>query len=153
MVLERYIETILSGNAPLPLVLCRADIERIVSARFGQRIPYEELPAFAEGNFQYFSGEKESMGVEEVRLLIPRLHYITGEGVVRIVVIDRFDLITMQSANALLKTLEDGIPGVAFLLQADSFVGLLETIVSRVVCVSAENSRLTVRDSDMEFAR
>ncbi len=153
MALERYIEMIQSGQATLPLVLSRADIARVVSSRFGSKMRYEELPEFADANFLYFSGEKDSIGVEEIRTLIARIHFITGTGVTRIIVIDRFDLITEQSANALLKTLEDGIPGVIFLLQADSFVGLLETIISRVVCVSSDTSVLTVRDADLEFAR
>lgn len=153
MAIERYIETILSGIAPLPLVLSRSDIARVVSARFGIKTGYAELPEFANGDFLYFSGSKESIGVEEVRTLISRIHFVTGTGTTRIVVIDRFDLMTEQSANAMLKTLEDGIPGVVFLLQAESFVGLLETIVSRVVCVSSDTSSFNVRDADLEFAR
>ncbi len=153
MAIERYIETIMSGTVPLPLVLSQSDIARVVSARFGEPMEYGQLPEFANSDFLYFSGMKESIGVEEVRSLISRIHFVTGAGNTMIVVIDRFDLMTEESANAMLKTLEDGIPGVVFLLQAESFVGLLETILSRVVCVSADDIRLTVQQSDIEFAR
>lgn len=67
--------------------------------------------------------------------------------------IDRFDIATDQTANALLKILEDGIPGVVFLLQAATFVGLLDTIVSRVVCVSSDMNQLVVRDADREYVK
>lgn len=152
MAVERYIDMIRSGNATLPLVLSRADVAKVVSARFNVRLSYEDLPGFADTNFLYFTPEKESIGVEEVRLLISKVHFATG-GDIRIVVLDKFDTATDESANALLKTLEDGIPGVVFLLQVESFVGLLETIVSRVVCVSSDTTALTVRDADRELAR
>lgn len=109
MTVDRFIESILSGNAPLPLLLGRSDIERVVSARFSRNIGYADLLEFADSNFVFVTPEKDSLAVEEVRLLISRLHYDTG-GEVRIVVIDRFDSATEESANALLKTLEDGIP-------------------------------------------
>ncbi len=153
MAIERYIETIMSGTVPLPLVLSQSDIARVVSVRFGISVDYSQLLEFANTDFLFFSGIKESIGVEEVRSFISRIHYVTAAGNTMIVVIDRFDLMTEESANAMLKTLEDGIPGVVFLLQAESFAGLLETILSRVVCVSADDVRLTVQPSDIEFAR
>lgn len=120
MTVDRFIDSILSGNTPLPLLLGRSDIEKIVSARFSRNIGYESLPELADPNFLFITPEKDSLAVEEVRLLISRLHYDTG-GEIRLIVIDRFDSATEESANALLKTLEDGIPGVVFLLQIGSF--------------------------------
>jgi hypothetical protein len=40
MAIERYIETIMSGTVPLPLVLSQSDIARVVSIRFGEPMEY-----------------------------------------------------------------------------------------------------------------
>lgn len=79
MQVERYIDMIRDGVAPLPLVLSRADIAKVVSVRFGISLRYEDLPALAERNFLYFTPEKDtSIGVEEIRRLIPQLYFETG---------------------------------------------------------------------------
>lgn len=106
---ERYIEMIQAGTAPLPLLLCRADIARIVSLRLGVSAGYEDLSELAHTDLLFVVPEKNAMGVEEVRTLISHIHFTTGD-TLRLIVIDRFDSVTEEAANALLKTLEDGIP-------------------------------------------
>lgn len=49
----------------------------------------------------------------------------------KVYVLDRVDLLGIQPANAFLKTLEEPIPGVTFLLLARTREGVLPTIVSR----------------------
>lgn len=49
----------------------------------------------------------------------------------KVYVLDRVDLLGIQPANAFLKTLEEPIPGVTFLLLACTREGVLPTIVSR----------------------
>lgn len=49
----------------------------------------------------------------------------------KVYVLDRVDLLGIQPANAFLKTLEEPIPGVTFLLFARTREGVLPTIVSR----------------------
>lgn len=57
---------------------------------------------------------------------------------IRLVVIDRFDIATDQTANALLKILEDSIPGVVFLLQAAINGACLIQLFLELVCVSSD---------------
>ena len=152
MSLERYIEMIQSKQSPLPLVLSRRDIERLVRAIFGQELLYETLTEFAHADFLFIQPEKDGLSVEEARRMVAAVSFASTESV-RIVVIDRFDQATGEAANALLKILEDGIPGVFFALQADSFAGLLETIVSRVVLVSCDASQIGGNNADTAMVR
>ncbi|MEO1724199.1 MAG: DNA polymerase III subunit delta' [Pseudomonadota bacterium] len=74
---------------------------------------------------------KTQIGVDDVRALRPFLALSAPDGGWRVVLVDAADEMTVQAANALLKSLEEPPPRTAFLLVAHAPGRLLPTIRSR----------------------
>ena len=76
-------------------------------------------------------GPIRSRPVDEIRALIAITGRHTFEGGRRVVLIEQADKMNPPAQNALLKTLEEPVPGTIFLLMTESPSLLLPTIVSR----------------------
>ncbi len=79
--------------------------------------------------------EGESLKIEEVRELLTHLSTTTSSRY-RIVLIQNLERITPEAANAFLKTLEEPIPGVIFLMTTTQKERILPTILSRTRVIS-----------------
>ena len=75
--------------------------------------------------------DMKSIPVDEIRALISIVGRHTFEGGRRVVLIEYADKMNPPAQNALLKTLEEPVPGTIFLLMTESPSLLLPTIVSR----------------------
>lgn len=75
--------------------------------------------------------DMKSIPVDEIRALIAITARHTFEGGRRVVLIEQADKMNPPAQNALLKTLEEPVPGTIFLLMTESPSLLLPTIVSR----------------------
>lgn len=78
---------------------------------------------------------QKSVGVDEVRALIAKLHAAPYEGGFRTVIVEEAGAMTPQAQNCLLKTLEEPPAKTCFLLTATSLPQLLPTIRSRCALV------------------
>lgn len=75
--------------------------------------------------------DMKSIPVDEIRELIAITSRHTFEGGRRVVLIEHADKMNAPAQNALLKTLEEPVPGTVFLLMTESPALVLPTIVSR----------------------
>ncbi|PIZ31561.1 MAG: hypothetical protein COY40_01740, partial [Alphaproteobacteria bacterium CG_4_10_14_0_8_um_filter_53_9] len=73
--------------------------------------------------------KRKSIGVEDVRQLLSTLHRTADTQ--RVIVVNTADALTPESANTLLKTLEEPRPGITFILVVHSLAGILPTLRSR----------------------
>ncbi|MBQ8201090.1 MAG: DNA polymerase III subunit delta' [Clostridia bacterium] len=73
----------------------------------------------------------QGISVDEIRYVISLVGQHTFIGGRRVVIIERAEKMNQPAQNALLKTLEEPMPGTVFLLLTDSPELLLPTIVSR----------------------
>ncbi|MBQ8555791.1 MAG: DNA polymerase III subunit delta' [Clostridia bacterium] len=73
----------------------------------------------------------QGIPVDEIRYVISLVGQHTFVGGRRVIIIERADKMNQSAQNALLKTLEEPMPGTVFLLLTDSPELLLPTIVSR----------------------
>lgn len=73
----------------------------------------------------------QGIPVDEIRYVISLVGQHTFTGGRRVVIIERADKMNQPAQNALLKTLEEPMPGTVFLLLTDSPDLLLPTIISR----------------------
>ena len=74
---------------------------------------------------------QESIKIDEVRELLVKLQ-LTKQSAYKILLIQNIERMTPESANALLKTLEDPPPGVMFLFTAHRVQEILPTLISRL---------------------
>jgi hypothetical protein len=77
--------------------------------------------------------EKQQYSLEQVKTLTSSLSFMLDEGEKFFVVFQDADLLSTSAANALLKTLEEPLPGYHFLLLAAQKESILPTIASRCV--------------------
>jgi len=82
-----------------------------------------------------FLNDGESLKIEKIRETIYQLQ-MTGNGNFRVVLVEDVDRLTLESANALLKTLEEPASQVIFILTTSHPQRLPETILSRVRVVN-----------------
>lgn len=82
--------------------------------------------------------DSESLKIEQIRSLIVRLN-TTTQSRYQVVLIQNIERMTLESSNALLKTLEDPPPNVIFLLTTSNLKALLATIISRVRLLKFQN--------------
>jgi len=82
----------------------------------------------------------ESVKIEQIRGVLDRLN-MTRQGAYKVFLLDNIERMTLESANALLKTLEDPPDGVIFLLTTSRLKEIIPTILSRVRLLKM--SRLT----------
>jgi DNA polymerase III subunit delta' len=77
----------------------------------------------------------ESLKIAQIRELLSHLS-TTHSGRYKIVFIQNLDRIVVEAANTLLKTLEEPIPGVIFIITSTQSHRLLDTIISRARVIS-----------------
>ncbi len=87
--------------------------------------------------------EGESLKIEDIRELISHLSTTTSSPH-KIVIVQNLERITTEAANAFLKTLEEPIPGVLFLMTTTQKQRLLPTLLSRVRVISLHSLSDTV---------
>jgi len=102
------------------------------------------LSSGSHPNFLTVSPENQNILIEKIRLLQEELSLKAFSDRPRAVVIVPADRMTVQAANALLKTLEEPPPGTHLLLVAHRISRLPPTIVSR--CQKIPFSPLSTRD-------
>lgn len=69
--------------------------------------------------------------VEQIREIVSDVSLAPIRAKSKVYILDRVDLLGTQAANAFLKTLEEPVPGVVFILLGRTREGVLPTIVSR----------------------
>lgn len=69
--------------------------------------------------------------IEQIREIISSVSLAPIRAQGKVYILDRVDLLGVKSANAFLKTLEEPVPGVTFILLGRTREGVLPTIVSR----------------------
>lgn len=69
--------------------------------------------------------------VEQIRDIVSDVSLAPIRAKGKVYILDRVDLLGIQAANAFLKTLEEPVPGVIFILLGRTREGVLPTIVSR----------------------
>lgn len=80
--------------------------------------------------------EATGISVEQVRkVVLTRTGYGSHEGQALVIFIEDADELTVSAANALLKTLEEPVPGVHFILHTSRPNRLLDTLRSRTLAV------------------
>jgi DNA polymerase-3 subunit delta' len=72
-----------------------------------------------------------TLGIDQVREIARQVILKPAEGTWKIFIIDDADAMTVQAANAFLRTLEEPPPGVLFVLVTSNVHGMLPTIRSR----------------------
>jgi len=109
----------------------------------------------AKGNKIILSSEPGvSIKVDDVRDLLKKMSLRNwAEGSSRYVLIPNAELLTVQSSNALLKSLEEAPEGTYFLMAAPSQKSLLKTIISRAfVIYVADQDSLEDQETAFEAA-
>jgi DNA polymerase-3 subunit delta' len=97
------------------------------------------------------TGVKALIKIEEVRKVIHKLALTPGEGGWRVVVVDQAEMMRGESANTLLKTLEEPPPRSVMLLTTAAADRLLPTIRSR--CRRLDLTPLDPADTEAVLAR
>ena len=69
--------------------------------------------------------------IEQIREIISSVSLAPIRAQSKVYILDRVDLLGVKAANAFLKTLEEPVPGVTFILLGRTREGVLPTIVSR----------------------
>lgn len=90
------------------------------------------------------SPEKGSILIDQVREAFPRLLFPPVMGPIKGILVDDAHALTLQAANAALKTLEEPPPGVVFVLITSAPDLLPRTVVSR--CFPVPFGRLSTRE-------
>ena len=78
-----------------------------------------------------FSAETNSIKIEDIRHIQERAKYGPSQQNQLFVIIEHADQLTVQAANAFLKTLEEPLDRITFILLTTKFKQLIPTIVSR----------------------
>ena len=105
--------------------------------------------------------EKTAIGINQIREITRQLAFAPVLGRYRMIIIDPAEKMTMEAANAFLKSLEEPPPGTFFILTVRDPKELLPTIVSRCQWVPFKplptgeiaNWLVTERSVDREAAR
>ncbi len=92
-----------------------------------------------------FLDNGSSIKIEEIRVALDRLN-MKKQAARKILLIKNIERMTIQAANALLKTLEDPPEGTVFLLTTSNVKDIIPTIVSRVRTLKFR----TLEDADMK---
>jgi DNA polymerase-3 subunit delta' len=75
--------------------------------------------------------EMDSIKIEDIRFLLSRAHLMAYEGRTKVFIIRNIELMTLEAANALLKTLEEPAPNTLMILTTSVPEANLDTIKSR----------------------
>ncbi|KGK90625.1 DNA polymerase III subunit delta' [Clostridium sp. HMP27] len=92
------------------------------------------------------SGNKKSIGVDEIEKLIEEINSKPYEGNKKVIIIYEADKITNQAQNAFLKTIEEPPSGVYIMLLCEHLDSLLDTIRSR--CQAYKLHHLTCEEME-----
>lgn len=149
-----YLSSFLSTHRASPVALSYADTQKALDSLFGIGEDGWNLPTIVHPDISYFAPDELDWKVEEVRTKIIARSSIAPEGPYQVIIIDRADEMTVASANALLKILEDTPKDTFFILIIRSRVALLPTIASRIRIVSLESgTSFTLTDDQKEMVR
>lgn len=91
----------------------------------------ESIKAWHASPYAYGVSEKAMVRMSQVRELLGRLRYAETGGRARIVLVPWLESLNAETANALLKTLEEPPTDVYFLIASDHRSGLMQTLLSR----------------------
>jgi DNA polymerase III delta prime subunit len=91
----------------------------------------ESMGQWHANPYGYGVPEKAIVRMSQVRGLIGRLRFSEAAGRARIVLVPRLEALHQETANALLKTLEEPPANVYFLIASDHRSGLMQTLLSR----------------------
>jgi len=99
----------------------------------------ESCAQYLRGAFPYVVRLRYKFGeipIDDIRTrIIEPCSYMVPTGIRQVFIIDDVRFFNQASANCFLKTLEEPIPGVTFILITSSFDSLLPTLKSRCQCV------------------
>ena len=84
------------------------------------------------------SGDRASIGVDEIRALRAGIYTVPNDSDVRTYIIENAERMTAAAQNALLLTLEEPPSHALFLILTEDEAGLLETVRSRSILVRTE---------------
>jgi len=101
--------------------------------------PYDMLQIGVEEN-------KQSIGIEEIRVLAHTLSLSPRVSPVVVGIIDQAEKLTLEAQHALLKTLEEPPPKARIILETDNPSVLLPTISSRCQIIQNINTSLVSED-------
>jgi len=87
--------------------------------------------------------ELETIKIEDIRFLLSRAHLMAYEARTKVFIIRNIELMTMEAANALLKTLEEPAPNTLMILTTSVPEANLDTIKSRCHMVKFFPSSVT----------
>lgn len=82
--------------------------------------------------FMPFYDNQEAIKIDEIRRILEEEHLKKYEGSYRIIFIEHAERMTEAAANALLKVVEEPLPGTIFIFTAVNPEDILPTIISRV---------------------
>jgi DNA polymerase III delta prime subunit len=91
----------------------------------------ESIDLWHKNPYGYGVSGKAMVRMSQARELIGRLRFAEGGGRARIVLVPWLESLNPETANALLKTLEEPPPNVYFLIASDHRSGLMATLLSR----------------------
>jgi DNA polymerase-3 subunit delta' len=91
----------------------------------------ESVSSWHANPYGYTVPEKAQVRMSQARELIGRLRYSEGGGRARLVLVPWLEALNPETANALLKTLEEPPANVYFLIASDHRSGLMQTLLSR----------------------
>jgi DNA polymerase III delta prime subunit len=90
--------------------------------------------------------EKQTIGISQIRELTQQLSYLPRNSPYIVAVLDQAERLTVESQNALLKTLEEPPNHVRFILETGNQSTLLPTIASRCEIVSLTSDHAVSSD-------
>ena len=108
----------------------------------------ESIARWHANPYAYDVPEKAMVRMSQARELIGRLRYSSDAARARVVLVPWLESLGPETANALLKTLEEPPAGVYFLIASDRRSGLMQTLLSR--CLQVGLSPLP--DADLRAA-
>lgn len=96
-------------------------------------------------------GNRKTIGVNEIRLLVEEINKKPVEGDKKVIIIYEAHSMTMEAQNAFLKTIEEPPPGIYIILLSESLESILDTIKSR--CQIYKFYRLSEEDMNVFLKR
>jgi DNA polymerase-3 subunit delta' len=108
---------------------CRAFKESLAGSAYEK----EDSSGIAHGDFHFIKREedKKNISIEQIRIFINDLSLSSFFGSYKVGIIKEADNLSIESANALLKTLEEPREKVVIVLIADNLESIPKTIISR----------------------